>query len=296
MEYRSRVAHSSSHPVFTVKLTDGLAKRNRLPLEHVLRVLTEMKSLLEEVGKRLQREHGAEKATGDFGLELEAGFKRGSVQANILITRNIATGVEAATHVIHTLKRLNPGPRRQARQQVDAEFDHRVLARLNNTSKILEIDKTSLRLELTAKDHDRSRRIAAVFDEATAEIVSKYQEATFQIENITLWGRLRGLLDQSTDEDEGKYFTGELLLDSGETWRVKFKAADKPKARELWSTQVYLIGGAFYYRMAGPRIVVTEFGADEPRDYEAAFDELHGLNADLYQADLKTLLHEIRGD
>ena len=94
------VARHSAHPVFTVKLIEGLADRNRLPLDHVIRVLTEIKSLVEEVGKRLQRERGEEKASGNFGLELDAGIKAGSVQADILITRDVNTGVDAATHVI----------------------------------------------------------------------------------------------------------------------------------------------------------------------------------------------------
>ena len=170
MEDRRDVARHSSHPVFTVSLTDGLADRNRLPLDHVIRVLTEMKSLIEEVGKRIQRERGEEKATGNFGLELDAGLKPGSVQADILITKDINIGVDAAAHVIEMINSLN--------SQADpgrAELDPRVLARLNNTSKILEIDKTALKLRLTAqREHQHTRRIEATFDQQSADRVAKY--------------------------------------------------------------------------------------------------------------------------
>ena len=89
-----------------------------------------------------------------------------------------------------------------------------------------------------------------------------------------MWGRLQELADPSTDDKEGKYFTGELLLDNGDRWRVRFKAADKDRARELWSAPIYITGRALYYRVASPRVNVSEFGPDEQRDYEAAFDEL----------------------
>ena len=61
---------ASPHPIFHIRFTEGLATRNRLPLDHVIRVLTEIKGMLESVGKQIQRQRGVENPSGDFGLEL----------------------------------------------------------------------------------------------------------------------------------------------------------------------------------------------------------------------------------
>ena len=167
--------------------------------------------------------------------------------------------------MIETINTLN-GPQLRPSE----ELDPRVLSRLNNTGKILEIDKTALQLHLQVpRNRDPAKLLKATFDQHSVHLVTQYQESTLQIEDVTLWGRLRGLFDRSTDLQEGKYFTGELLLDSGDVWRVRFDPSDKRKARELWSTPIYLTGRALYYRAASPKIIVSEFGPDEPRDYVA---------------------------
>jgi len=292
---RSRVTKA----VFTVRFTEGLADRHRLPLEHVIRVLTELKGMIEEAGRRLQREHGAERVTGNFGLELEAGFKRGSVQANIVITRDVDVGVEAAAQVIRTVNQVAPAPARSKTPAMmggvprPLDVDPKLMARLNNIGKIQEIDKTKMKLELT---NGHGRRLSAVFDRAAASAVAKYQEPTFSVDGVTLFGRLHELTDRMTEtEEEGPYFLGELLRDGSDTWRVKFNARDKAKAASLWSKQVWVKGQAIYYKAASPRIVAVDFGPDEERDYEAAFDQIIGLHKDLYKADLQTLLAELRG-
>ena len=99
-------------PVFTIKLQKGLADRQRLPLADVIAVLEEVRQMIADMGREIQRDRGIEKPTGDFGLELLAGprgilFKSGSVQAHVAITSNIDTGILAAQRVVTTVDSLS---------------------------------------------------------------------------------------------------------------------------------------------------------------------------------------------
>ncbi len=80
--------------VFTLTFSGGLADRNRLPFDQVLKTLQEFQEMVREVGKRIQREGGLEEADGDFGLEIVAAnsgsaFKKGSVKATAVATRDV---------------------------------------------------------------------------------------------------------------------------------------------------------------------------------------------------------------
>ena len=81
--------------VFTLTFSGGLADRNRLPFDQVIRTLQEFQEMVREVGKRIQREAGLEDASGDFGLEIVAGrsgsaFQKGSVVATAVATKDVA--------------------------------------------------------------------------------------------------------------------------------------------------------------------------------------------------------------
>src|SRR5688572_28978798 len=110
----ARPRPKTTYPVFTIRFTDGLATRNRLPLDHVIRVLTEIKGMIESVGKQIQRERGVESPSGDFGLELIGGFQKGSVKAALAITRDVEAGSLAAGQVLDTVTRLSATPRARA--------------------------------------------------------------------------------------------------------------------------------------------------------------------------------------
>jgi len=293
------------HPVFTVRFTDGLATRNRLPLDHVIRVLQEIKGMIESVGKRIQRERGAEAPTGDFGLELIGGFQKGSVKAALAITRDVAAGVLAAGQVLETVTQLNATPhpsrahtKRVARLQsgvVRGDYDPRVVTRLGNISKVQEIDKT--RVEMRLVQTGGAKPLKAVFDQQTTEVINRLREPNFAVEEITVYGKLRGLRDRSDEGNESKRtFFGELVGDDGIDWRIEFKPRDEDKARQLFRKQVCVTGNATYYKAINPKLDVTDIEADEERDYDAAFDELYGASPELGKTDLKTLVRQLETD
>ena len=71
-------------PVFTIKLQKGLAERQRLPLADVISVLEEVRQMIADVGREIQRDLGIEKPTGDFGLELLAGAQGIVLEAQLI--------------------------------------------------------------------------------------------------------------------------------------------------------------------------------------------------------------------
>jgi hypothetical protein len=44
------------------------------------------------------------------------------------------------------------------------------------------------------------------------------------------------------------------------------------------------------------KVIAEDISVDTERDYERAFDELYGCEKEVYHADLKSLLREIRGE
>jgi hypothetical protein len=93
-------------PILTVRLTEGLATRNRLPLDHVLRVLSEIKGMLEDASRKVALAEGV--TDPDLGIELVAGFRKGSVQADLAITRHTEIGTLAAVQVLGNVQLLRP--------------------------------------------------------------------------------------------------------------------------------------------------------------------------------------------
>ena len=76
-------------------------------------------------------------------------------------------------------------------------------------------------------------------------------------------------------------------------WRVEFAPHEVAAVSALFRKQVYVTGQATYYKALTPKITVTDFGADRPRDYETAFDELFGSSPELLGEDLSSLAGDI---
>lgn len=248
--------------------------------------------MIQEVGRALQREKGIERATGDFGLELVAGIKRGSVEVNIALTRDVQNAQATLEQIIGTVNWLaKMGGRADEVRQPD-EIGGKVVQHLNRIAEIQRTDKTEMRLEL----RNGKKKREATFGEAAVASTEVLRSAQFQMGGITVYGKLYELRDASAGEEEGAHFWGELKRDNGETWRVQFKSGDIGDVVTLFRKQVAVTGTAFYYPVQNPKLVAESFGPDTDRDYEAAFDELYGCKKELYGAPLDALLEEIRGD
>ena len=286
---------STDDPVFIVKLQKGLADRNRLPLEDVLTVLGEVRQMLSDAGRAVRQRQGLADSDVDFGLELVAGtrgsvFRKGSIQAHIALTADKANGLLAADLVLDTVKaltkgKLDPGP--------GGSPENRIIRRLNNIAKIHKKDKIDT--QFGVRRPNQARATTATFGDAAVSYAKTLSDAEFTEDSVTVFGKLSELEDRDFDEEGGKDVFGELRHDTGETWRVQFKASDKTKARDAWGEQVTITGRVSYYRVASPKIEVESIEVDPERDYESSFDELFGCDRDAYKVGLDMLLEEIRG-
>jgi hypothetical protein len=291
-------------PIFIVKFEHGLADRHRLPLAHVLSVLEEVRQMIVSVGRDIQRRHGIPEPTGDFGLELLAGrdgivFKKGSVQAQVAITRDISNGIFAADSVLDTVHKLGRmrGPQIDLRLQDPVE--QKIVRHLNRIASIQSSDKTELRLSLRhSNGTDRAKRpkqTSAVFGEAAIQMVKAAKLPAFTTDNLALYGRLFELRDRNQEQDSDRVW-GELRLDNGEIWRVRFDSSRLNEIIPLFRKQVEIIGRAYYYEAYPPKIVLDKIRVDEDRDYEAAFDELFGSAKEQLGSDFDRLLKEMHGE
>jgi hypothetical protein len=284
-----------STPVFIVKLQKGLADRQRLPLAHVVRVLEEVRYMIEEAGREVLRDKGIDLSKIDFGLELVAGtsgtvFRKGSVQAVIAITNHVQAGATAAKRIVATIDTLNS----MKPSSPSEDLDQHIVRRLNRIGQIQRTDKTELRLVF--KRPGRSLEKSATFGQDAIDSAWSLQAPIFSVENTNVFGKLFELRDKNPDEDGNKGFWGELRRENGETWRVQFKQKDLDRVVTLFGAQVSVTGTARYYRIAAPKLVAQDISVDRNRDFVAAFEELYGIDKKILDADLPTLIKEIRGE
>jgi len=293
-------------PVFIVKFERGLADRHRLPLAHVISVLDELRQMITSVGKDLQKRHGVQNPSGDFGLELLAGrggivFKKGSVQAEVAITRDIPTGLLAANSVLATVQRLG---RVKTPDKADLGLqdpvEQKIVRHLSKIASIQGPDKTELRLSLkrtSEQEELRPKRTTAVFGDTAVYNLRAAKLPAFATDDLTLYGRLFELKDRNRETDSNRFW-GELRLDNGENWRVQFDTKAHPDVTTLFRKQVQVTGRAYYYEAYPPKIVPKADGiaVDEERDYLAAFDELYGSAKETLGSDFDTLLREMHGE
>ncbi|MBV9763129.1 MAG: hypothetical protein JO340_21380 [Acidobacteriaceae bacterium] len=288
------MAAEATEPIITVKLRKGLADRNRLPLQHVLSVLEEFRQMIADAGRKIQRERGYADTSGNFGLEIIAGdngllLKRGSVQAPIAITANVSTGLLAAQEVVNLLGFLE---QEEGVLDPNVTLDAALLRRVSRVAQIQRRDK--LELEVSVQRPGFPEPIKATFGAAGLASIKALQAPTFEVAGVTMYGKLVELVDRDKADEGGRGFWGELRRESGETWRVQFKATDVEKATALFRKQVVVSGNAVYYRAASPKIVVETISLDADRDYEAAFDELFGCYRDAFNSDTATLVKRMR--
>ena len=277
-------------PIITVRLTKGLAERNRLPLGDVLSVLEELRQMFAIAGRRVQRQRGMANPTGDFGLEVIADggasiFKKGSVEMPIVMTQNIATGLLAAQEVLSTLSALEadagvPEPNRN--------LDQNLMRRIARIARVQRRDRTELQIRVAHPDF--AAPMDVTFGTSGMESLKALQVPTFQVEGVSLFGKLVQLVDYDPEDDQERGFWGGLILSDGDIWRVQFKPADVDRVTPLFRKQVHVIGKAVYYRVKTPKIVAESIVLDHDRDYEAAFDEIFGSYKNVFNTDFDTLM------
>jgi len=292
---KKTITHAPTEPLFEVVLSGGLADRHRLPLAHVISVLQRLQEAIREVGKVVQRERGIEQPTGDFGIDILATtegiiFTKGSMRSTAAITKDLINGKEAIRRVMSTARHLEA--KRPASIGVGAQV---IVPKLAQIADIQKQDRTKLLMTLTVPR--RKLPEVATFGEQGIHTVEAIAADETTEQGLTIYGRLRQLLDRSPSEEGGKHFWGELVRDNKEIWRVRFATKDQDEVVKLFRKRVVIEGDVTYFRIANPKIEVRHIDRDPERDYDTAFDELYGCDADIYgNENFESLISEMRGD
>ncbi len=283
-------------PVLIVRLKKGLAERNRVPLADLISVLDELRLMIAEVGRRIQRLRGVVNPSGDFGLEILAGedhtvFQKGSVQAPIAVTMNSEIGVLAIQEVLNTMDALEtengvPEPERG--------MDRLVLRRISRVARIQRRDRMELELKIQRPGAGADKIQKATFGRAGMDTLRALEVPTSRIEGVRIFGKLIQLTDHDVSEEIGKGFWGELIRGDGHCWRVQFPSGEDAEIAKMFRQQVQITGTAVYYRVATPKIIVQKIELDAERDYESAFDEMFGCYKNVLKSDLSTLIKQMR--
>lgn len=289
---RLKVAPQSS-PIFSVVLDKGMAAQHRLPLSHVISTLRELDFMIRELGKKIQKDNGVKNADGDFGIELLANnkgfaFRPGSIEAQAEITKDIKNGIETIRYVIGTTNSV------EAKKQVVSvdEYGEPVLRRLARIAPIQEEDKTELSLHLAVPGlpPESSR-----FGKEGLKKIHKLSSADLEVEELTLYGKLRRLTDRSIKETDDDIW-GQLVEDNGNKWNIKFKPIDLKKARNLFTKQVVVSGDAVYFKTQYPRLDVKVIEKDRPRNYVAGLNAFARKYRDVFNGrSPEEILADIRG-
>src|SRR4051812_36310348 len=181
---KSKVSKQPDNAIFTIVFRKGLADRNRLPLEHVIRTLQELDELIKDVGRQVQRERGVDNPTGDFGIELLAGksgvvFQKGSLKASAAVTSDLDNAEIAVNRVIETANLLEK--KKPASIGPDGDVIIRRLSRLGGWQRK---DRTELRLEWKKRGE---RLKTAKFGEAAIQTIEAISSARMTVDALTLY-------------------------------------------------------------------------------------------------------------
>src|ERR1700752_968955 len=254
----------------SIGLKKGVATRNRIPLDHMIATLRGIQNMIREV------------ATGDFGIELVAGkegiaFRKGSLYTAAEPTKNIERAIQTFQTIINTTDLLQ---KKTAKQPLAvSDYGEEVLRRLPKIAEIQEQDKTELHLTVT---EGRKTLSTSTFGARGLATLRSLESAEFQVEAVTLYGKLRELRDMGTGERETSHFWGELLEDNGHYWRVLFRNSDQEKVQSLFRKQVWIAGDATYYKTKAPRLEAREIDSEPLPDYLTAFDQFSAAFADVF--------------
>jgi hypothetical protein len=207
--------------------------------------------------------------------------------AEAAITRDVKNGIEALGKIIDVTDKVE----KKDVKFVDLSVDG-ILRRLTKIGTYQVLDRTELQFRLNVK---RQEPKLGSFSKKGIEVLRELGKAELNVERVTLYGKLKRLTDFN-DDDEGKYFWGELREDNGSDWRIRFPITELKRVQHLFTRQVIVTGDATYFRTKSPRIDAQDIDEEKPRDYVAAFTRFRQQYSGVFgDEDPESLLNDIRG-
>ena len=255
----------------TLTFKDGLADRNRLPIDQVLQTLVEFKELVREIGKRTRTEQGHEAPDGDFGLELVAdkagnGFRKGSIRADFVATKHVAVAKAAFAQIMAGISDAEKGRTRQSSPAEQAFVRH--------MGRIAAYQRTAKNAVVLQFSGAGDRRQTVRLTTSGYAALEQEQASRLKIEQQILYGKLLSLRDRTKTDSNDGHFWGDLLADSGTVWHLRFPSSLLEAALKLFRQQVFVQGMAIHFEAGSSRMNVLQIELDRERDYVKAFEEI----------------------
>ncbi|HEY4357397.1 MAG TPA: hypothetical protein VGN16_16725 [Acidobacteriaceae bacterium] len=291
---RTLAVPTNEEAVFTLTFTKGLADRNRLPIEQVLRTLSEFQEMVRELGKRVQRASGMEDPDGDFGIEIVAGPGGYALQKGSVITTAVATKDVGNARTVFQMIVANTRTYTKKIAADDSVEGAIVARRMYSIARLQTPAKSLVAFQLKGGAKAANK---AVLDERAYIHLLKARKRVMRVDGLQLYGKLRQLKDLSKTEHNDGHFWGELVSDQGDVWRLRFEGDVLKRVLPLFKQQVSVVGDATYFGPARhPRLRVTAITHDPERDYIKAFDEIRASEIKLFgDATTDELLAELYG-
>jgi hypothetical protein len=281
---------------FTLVFKKGLADRNRLPIEQVIKTLQEFQELVREVGKQVQSTKGVESPDGDFGIELLASttglvFRKGSLKATAAATKDVENAAETFSLIQNNVRAFaKPSAPNMAASMTAT--DTLIARRMHVIGGIQQKAKTEL--AVVVKTPEKRRATTATLTPQAVTNLDALSAPQMRVGAVTLYGKLRELKDRSKEVEGGKYFWGELQTETHEKWRLRFPVKEVNNVLPLFRSQVTVQGNATYFGAQSPRLEVLDITHDPSRNYLDAFAELSAIGAEVFgDADSKELIEEL---
>jgi hypothetical protein len=126
------------------------------------------------------------------------------------------------------------------------------------------------------------------------EAVRALQTPNAEVRGVTAYGKLIELKDNVEKDDHGRGFFGELLLDNGCIWRIRFREDQQAIAAELFRKKVVASGDVKYFRTRTPLMRISKIQMEPPKDYLQAFDRFVGSVPEIKNYGLEKLLQVVR--
>lgn len=279
---------SQATPLLQIRLHKGLAERHRLPLTLLVRILEESGLLLASFAKKIAGDPNI-----DLQLEIVAGPAGSTFQPGSLLTQLCSpTHPQLAAQAMgQTIQFLHDIERATSDRLVGDLFHGDVLRRLYRIGLQQEKAKSELEFGLAGQAQPTE---TATLTHNTMVYIRSLQASGREVQGVRVYGKLIELHDRHEEDGHGHGFFGELLLDSGALWRIRFREDQSILAAQFFRQRISVFGDVKYFKTLAPMVIPKSITFDEPKNYVDVFDRFAGSVPELKKVDLDTLVKAVR--
>ena len=266
-------------PRIRVSLYDGRAELHRAPVKDLVLLLTEVQSLVLDLGRHL------------VGMEASDEVIEQSCRLEV-----VGLSLTSVSPELELAFDADEHPNLIGRRAMEAACA--ALAKLREPSGYAGVVPTPVavdRIEAmsvllkrgysrieTSYVHD-GRTVTGVLDHELRARLLGQEAIAIGVDEVTIRGILYSIEDRPSEVREKRTFGGRLLDEVGDIWIVRFRQEQVDLARELWRKTVELTGHARYATARAPMLYVESGRAIGTPDWQQALMRYRGVWKDLYR-------------